>query len=60
MEKPSFVLRNCYLFRRSQIVAGDEQLSQIFNSVLLLPLELIFFLQELGQNLLLRGCGLSN
>lgn len=59
-EKQGFVLRRFHLFSRSQVGAGDQQLGQVPDPVLLLPLELIFLLQQLGQNLLLSGCGLSD
>lgn len=49
-----------YFFNRSQVGAGDEQLGQVPDPVLLLPLELIFLLQQLSENLLLCGCGLGD
>lgn len=60
MEKHGFILRTFYFFNRSQVGAGDDQFGQVSDSVLLLPLELIFLLQQLRENLLLRGRGLSD
>lgn len=60
MEKHGFILRTFYFFNRSQVGAGDDQFGQVSDSVLLLPLELIFLLQQLRENLLLCGRGLSD
>ena len=35
--------------------AGDQQLGEVLDAVLLLLLQLVLLLQELGQRLLLRG-----
>lgn len=48
------------LFNGNQVGAGDEQLGQISDPVLLFSLKLILFLEQLGENLLLCGCGLCD
>lgn len=56
----NFFLCHIYLLNRNQVWAGNEQFSQVFDSVLLFSLELILFLEQLGENLLLCRCGLCD
>lgn len=51
------ILGHSCLFNRVQVGAGDEELSQVLDSVLLFSLELILFLEQLGNNLPLIRCG---
>lgn len=56
----SFMLHHSYLFKGNQVGAGDEQLGQVSDPVLLFSLKLILFLEQLGENLLLCRCGLCD
>lgn len=56
----SFILCHSYLLNRNLVWAGDKQLGQVFDSVLLFSLQLILFLEQLGENLLLCRCGLCD
>lgn len=55
----NLTLHSC-LFNRNEIGASDEQLGQVSDPVLLFSLELILFLEQLGENLLLCCCGLCD
>lgn len=54
------ILCHIYLLSRNLVCAGDQQFSQVFDPVFLFSLELILFLEQLGENLLLCGCGLCD
>lgn len=56
----SLMLHHICLFNGNQVGAGDEQLGQVSDPVLLFSLKLILFLEQLGENLLLRRCGLCD
>lgn len=56
----SIILCHIYLKNRNQVGAGDQQFGQVSDPVLLFPLELILFLEQLGENLLLSGSGLCD
>lgn len=56
----SLILHNSCLFNGNQVGAGDQQLGQVSDPVLLFSLELILFLEQLGKNLLFGCCGLCD
>lgn len=56
----SRVLRRGYLFHRNQVGAGDDQFGQVSDPVFLFSLELVPFLEQLGELLLLSHRGLCD